>query len=374
MKAALLKPRVTGAFVGLAAGDALSLPLAGLSREQVAALEEEHVGGTKGDRRRAALHGAVTTWSLAVLDALLYRVPDEPLLEDLAVRLCVLGSPFRGAALRGPPRSLAGTLRQVAMSLERDDDARLCGIDDVTAEGLCGALPLAFALGDDDGEVARALVSVVALTHRHVRVSAAAGLWVGGLRALLRTPAAPTGDVIAAAAAFARLVLDAYRDTRAGVFVGGRTEAEGAVALACAAASGASDPRELLSPPGYDGRDVPERIALAGLVGARAPAASLVDVATDRLRQGGDVDVVLPLLLASAGLAQGEDHLPLVLVDRAQTKPWVAARAACLTGERPPRLASLVIEELLISRRTTTSEPLPTARTIEPPREQLKLV
>lgn len=370
MKAALLKPRVTGAFVGLAAGEALSLPLAGLSREQVAALDEEH----KGDRRRTALHGAVTTWSLTVLDALLYRVPDESLLDDLVVRLCVLGAPFRGAALRGPPRSLAGTLRQVAMSLERDDDARLCGIDDVTAEGLCGALPLAFALGDDDGEVARALVSVVALTHRHVRVSASAGLWLGGLRAVLRNPAARFDDVIAAAASFARLVLEAYRDSRAGVFVGARTEAEGAVALACAAASRASDPRELLSPPGYDGRDVPERIALAALVAARAPAAALVDVATDRLQHGGDVDVVLPLLLASAGLAQGKDHLPLVLVDRAQTKAWVAARAACLTGERPPKLPPLVIEELRISRRTTTSDPLPTARTIEAFREQLKLV
>lgn len=341
MKAADLKDRLSGAFTGLASGDALA--------------------GRLSVSKAPLLHGATTTWTLAVLDALLYRRPDEALAYDLALRLRVLAAPCRGAALRGGARSLAGTLRQVATALERDEDLRLCGVDDVLADGVCAALPFAFALGDQDDDVARAWVSVSTLSHRHVRVPVAGGFWLGGLRALLRDAKAPLDSVLADAAAFAKLSLVAYEETRAGVLVGSRSEAEGALVLARAAAEQAEDPRDLLAPPGYDGRDAPERMVAAALIAARLSAGALVDVVNDRWQHGRDSDVTLPLLLASHGLAQGVDRLPLVLVERARTAPWTAARAAALFSEGPPRFASsalppLIEEELRFSRHAAASD------------------
>lgn len=374
MAKASFENRIVGALCGLALGDALGRPFAGLAPEEASAR-----GGERPDEGSARLvHGAVTTWALAVLDGLLYRRLDEPLAADLALRLQVLARPLRGIALRGRPQTLAGTLAQVAGRLEKEDDFRLSGIDDVRADGLPGVLPLAFALGDSDEDVAVALVDVVTLTHRHARVVGAAAFWLGGLRHLLRHGSGARGPLLEAGAAFAAVALEAWARLRRGVLVGRPLEAEGALAMARAQAEGASSVDELLAPPGFDGRDAPERIAAAALVFAAPESGDLVETVRARAALGGEVDISAPLLVATRGLLLGKDRLPLGWLTRLFALGLIEARSRALFDERPPRLVPLVDDELRVSRWVERDD-APLA--LEPPptgprkkSEQLKLL
>ena len=80
--------RVAGALCGLAIGDALGRDLGGKPPPE---LHSEQ--STKG-AEPPLVHGAATTWTLAILDALLFRRHDEGLRHDLALRLQVLSAPM----------------------------------------------------------------------------------------------------------------------------------------------------------------------------------------------------------------------------------------------------------------------------------------
>ncbi|MFZ9889085.1 MAG: ADP-ribosylglycohydrolase family protein, partial [Myxococcota bacterium] len=354
MKRSAREVHASGALLGLAIGEALAR---GPTRERTV---DDDAGATDTSHEpRNRVHGAMTTWTLTVIDALLYRAPQSDLAADLSLRLCALVHPLDGAALRGRARTLSGDLRRVALALQRGDDRRLCGVDVVSAAGMVGALPFALALSDDDDAVASAIGDVVGLTHRNPRVVSAAALLAGGLRHRLRAPLADGDDVLEAAASFAQETLRTLRASRRGTTLGGTSEAEGALMLALAAGRGARDPREVLPPPGYDGRDAPEHVALAALHGSFADATTLLDVVDERLKAEGDCDVVVPLLLGAYGAARGADHLPLSLVGALATRPLVVARAAALYEPRPPRLPPLVVEELRLSAWEAASSPAP---------------
>jgi ADP-ribosylglycohydrolase len=355
-----LRARVVGALVGVAVGDAVGAPLARLAP---AALPE--------DDDAPAAHAALTSWTLTVVDSLLYRRPDAPLLEDLATRLCMLAGPLRGLALRGRPQSFAGTLRQVADALDSGEDPRLCGVDDVIADGLCACAPLLLSLGDDDDDVARAIGDVVALSHRHLRVATSAGLWVFGVRSWARRTGAPLDEHLEAAATGARRVLEIAVEQRAGVAVGRRTEAEGAVALAVAEAR-QQTVSDMLLTPGLDARDTPERLAAAAVRAPADGAHAAAEVALHKREVGGDADVTIPLLLSTVGALHGADELPLLLARRLATRALIEERATALCGPRPPSLRPLVEDELRVSRGQPTAEdPQAEAST---PREQLALL
>jgi ADP-ribosylglycohydrolase len=333
-----LEPRVRGALLGLATGDALTFARDAVAR---APLDD--------DRAPALVHASTTTWALTVLDALTSPRGGLSLHEGLVARLEALASVRGGRALRGSPRDIAGTLRDVARSLAHGTSRRRCGTDRVVADAIAGTLPLAFALGDDVESVAAACVDVVALTHRHPRVVASAAMWVGGLRHALAQQETDREALLAAGQETARialaLVADAVDDARGAPMF----EAEGALAMACAAAGFAEAPDELLAPIGFDGSDAPERIACASLsLLACDPdyARSLIDARMS----APDAHVVVPLLLASWGIAHGVEALPCDDdVNRLVSRDLVGARASALWEERP--LPWLLEEELALPSR-----------------------
>lgn len=366
--------RFAGALCGLAIGDALAHRVAGLlppqSKAEVPAAMEPLV------------HGASTTWVLAVLDALLCRRTGESLSDELGLRLLLLGKPLRGQALRGAPRGMATTLRAVADRLDADFDTRLCGCCEVRAEGVLCVLPLAFALGDTDEDLIAAVIEIVSLTHRHARVIGAAAFWLGGLRHRLRAPRADPEELLSAALAFASATLRALRERHAGHLVGHVLEAEGALALAVAQARAAQaddDPDGLLSPVGIDARDTPERLVCASLLALSGPRGAMeVRHAEEMAQRGGDADVTLPLLLAARGLVCGHDHLPLGWLSRLVSRSWLESRSAALFRGRASQGSTLVEDEVRLSWRLRQARsPWPDEPTERPrasKREQLKLL
>jgi ADP-ribosylglycohydrolase len=335
--------RVAGALCGLAIGDALGRDLGGKPPPE---LHSEQ--STKG-AEPPLVHGAATTWTLAILDALLFRRHDEGLRHDLALRLQVLSAPMQGRALRGAPQRLKNTLLASAARLASGDDPRWAGADDVLADGVFAALPFAFALGDSDEDVLEAMVDAVLLTHRHVRVLSSAGLWLGGLRSWLRNPKQSHESALEDAEAFAQRTLAYLQAEHAGHTKGRRLEAEGALALSIAQAQMAPSALDLLTPPGFDGRDAPERLVLAALRFAPPDALDLASALKQCVDAGGDVDISAPLLAASRGLLVGLEHLPLGLLGRLKTRALLKTRAQALFEARPPRVPPLIDEELRFS-------------------------
>lgn len=336
-----LKERIRGALLGLAIGDALARPVARLDPEAAARRRHE-----EGEGR--LVHGASTSWALAVVDGLLYRRRTEAFDEDLSYRLQTLALSLRGRALRGGPQTTAGTLRQVARALESDGDTRLSGIDEPRGDALSAALPLAFALGDDDDEVLSTMVDAVALTHRHPEVMAAAAYLVGAARHLLRggrggAPALEAGREWAAKA------LAHVLEHRGGTLPASVSLGEGALAIAHASALSAERAEDLLAPPGLDGRDAPMRLAVAAARFTDVEEGAVHARLLARVDAGGDADVVVPLLGAMAGLTHAAAGLPLAWLDRLGTRPMVESRVEGLFGPRPPAVVPLLEDEIRVS-------------------------
>ena len=366
----LLEGRVRGGLLGLALGDALTF--AHDKKTPRAPLDDEHAP--------PLMHGATTTWALTVLDALTCPRGGLSFHESLVARLEALASVREGRALRGSPRDIAGTLRDVAKALGKNVDRRRCGSAHVVAHGVVSALPLAFALGDEVESIAAAVVDSVSLTHRHPRVVSSAALWVGGLRHALATREVDREALLAAGQAVARiaiaLVADSVDDARGPAL----SEAEGALAMACAAATFVDSADELLSPPGFDGSDMPERIACAGLVMpsmAHHEAHELLDLRAS----SSDGHVVVPLLMASWGLCRGVEALPLDLLSRLASRDLVETRAHALWDERA--LPWLLEEELALASREPTTQahahmvtvaPTSSAKAKVRAREQMRLL
>lgn len=335
--------RVAGALCGLAIGDALGRELGGVGPDE----ERDLLGGANA--KRPLVHGASTTWTLAVLDALLFRRHEEGLLQDLSLRLQILAAPMQGRAFRGLAPRLRTRLRAVAERLAAGVDPRWAGSDEISADGVFAALPFAFALGDSDEDVREAMVQAVLLTHRHIRVVVSAALWLGGLRSWQRKPQQPYEAMLEDAHQFAKQTLAHLQTEHPGHFKGRPLEAEGALALSLAQAQMAPSAEDLLTPAGFDGQDAPERLVLASLRFAPPQDSDLTTMLTQRVAIGGDVDVCAPLLGASRGVWVGLEHLPLGLLGRLQTRPLLEGRAKALFEARPPRLSPLVDEELRIS-------------------------
>ncbi len=341
-----LKDRLEGASVGLAAADAMTWERSRLAPEEAQRREP-----------LAQTHGAVTTWAMAIAAALRFRSPGQSLDSALRDQLETLAAPRRGAALRGAPQGVAADLRQVARALEDGEPPKLAGIDEADASVIAATLPLAFTLGDADADVAAAVVDVCAVTHRHVRVANAAGLFVGGMRARLAQPAASNGEILDAAAAFSKRVLKRHLEARAGVIVGSATMAEGAAAMMVATARSLELPTDLWAPAGLDGRDDPERCAVGALLGHQVQAGPLVAIATERAAQGGDSDVTLPLWMAAVGAVHGRAALPLGVTGNVKTADQVVGRLKCLVQREPPMRQDLVVEELQWSDATEVVAP-----------------
>lgn len=368
--------RFAGALAGLAIGDALAYRAAGLPPAQAA---------PRVPRAQDPLvHGASTTWVLAVLDTLLRRGAEGGIRDELALRLLLLGRPLGGSALRGAAPGASATLRAVASRLEIEFDTRLCGSLEVHAEGVLGVLPLTFALGDADDDVIRALIDIVGLTHRHVRVIGAAALWLGGLRHRVRAPRGDLEEMWPAAQRFANATLRMLRERHAGHLVGHLLEAEGAIAIAIAQARAAHEDEDegaesLLSPAGVDARDTPERLVCLSLLASDVQRPwDDIGRAADIAGRGGDADVTLPLLYAARGLMRGRDHLPLGWLSRLVPRPWLESRVRALFRGQSAKISPLVEDELRLSlrlRRALSPWPDEPAERPSPRKgEQLKLL
>ncbi len=340
-----LKARAEGAATGLAVGDALTWERARLTPERSASLTTTSLP-----------HGAVTTWALALIQALRTQSSGLTFEKALALQLQALASPRRGAALRGAPGGFATALRQVAKAHADGESIRVAGLDEAVADPLPAMLPLAFTLNDSDADVATALIEACAVSHRHLRVASSAGLFIGGLRHRLAHPTTTLEQTLDAAVAFARDVVGLSLRQRAGVVVGHPTEAEGAAMMARAAAIHAEVPTDVWAPPGLDGRDAPERCALGALAGLDATPSVVATLAAERAAQGGDADVTLPLWLSGVGAVQGAHALPLGLTTRSTTNAQVVARMRSLFERAPPMRADLVVEELMVSETIDASD------------------
>lgn len=350
--------------MGLALGDAVALPVARLSPEEAA----EVVAVSRGP----LVHGAQTTWALTVIDALTDRPRGTGLKEELALRLALCAEVHQGIALRGGPQTAAGTLRQVGSQVGLVG-RHAAAIDEPRADALAGAVPLALALGDDEDDLIRALLAVVLLTHRHPEVAGAAALLVGGIRAALFDRRRGEQAVLDEGLRVARRALEMLfdDDEKASRLSAGRGQAEGAIAIAVATARANGD-LDALCPPGLDTRDAPARVAAACLCAVRFGARETSELLQARGLVGGDADVLLPLIGAVLGARDGVQGLPLGWLQRLITRPLILTRARALLGGPRPR--PLVLDEIRLSRRWLSEEPLPLPDGEDEPTEQLPLL
>jgi ADP-ribosylglycohydrolase len=360
-----LRQTIRGSLLGLVTGDSCANTWARLSPEEV--VKRKAVEKSEGILDERILHGAVTTWTLSLLEALVLGGPYQSLKEDLSLRLQSLALPHRGRALRGGPQSLAVTLRQIAQAVDTGTDLSFASVQDVNAEIVPCALPFAFALGDSSDDVASALIDAVSLTHRNPRVVSGAAYFVGGMRQILRQrlkgadfakpdPGKKDDNILDAAIDFQSRAINHWRQRKKDS-PGSLTQAEGEAQIVHARAVQSSTYVDLIPPDGFDGRDMPIQLAASALMFRHASPAE-IGVAFESLdRRGGDVDILFPMFGAVVGLVHGPEGIPLGWLTRIKTRDFIENRLEAILSSEPKYVNPLVDEEYFFSQQQVHPEP-----------------
>jgi ADP-ribosylglycohydrolase len=370
MKKSGVADRMRGGLLGMALGDALCRHTAHLSPDQaVAQLNALDPTGAPGP----LLHGASTTACLAFLDVLVLPRSSESLATSFALKVETFAALGNGEALRGREAGIKGLWISAARHLADGERLSLVGDKAIRADALPLILPLAFALGDDDDEVADSLVQGLCLISRHPRVVASAAFLLGAWRQLIKKEDAGDERVLRSGERFAHRALQSLEEAQKGVLVESKDVALAALQAELAGWSPDAPPEALIFPSGMDGRDAPERvIALALAARHLAPQAAMTFL-EDLAKEGGASDVLGPLVGTTVGLCRGAAHLPLGWMDRLAHRPLLDSRLNLLTEKMAP-VANLLEWELAATRGV----PPPSPPTPEPSagaqKEQLKLL
>lgn len=346
-----LVDRAIGCLLGMASGDALARPLAGLRSTDVARRHGElrgyvEVPAEESEPQRAALkgvHSALTTLALAVVDSLIYGA-DGPSGPDLARRITMLSFPrnhlLPWGVLRGAPTGLVRAIDAHA----RGDDWRLAGVREPDATALLSVVPLGLLVGDDLDAVVETAVDLALVTHREPRSVAAAVSFINVLRHVVENRNASTRGMAAAALQAAELACKSLASRHAGVVAGSPDAASAAISIALGRAE--SEP----CPPDMDCRDAPE-IALAAVISVAGTNPPVLEGLSALCRRGGAADILAPALGALLGARDGGEHLPLGLIDGLAAHREIEARAHALIGDQPPTLAPLYDLEYALAER-----------------------
>jgi hypothetical protein len=369
LKNSPLHDRIEGGLLGLALGDALCRPSGHLSPDAAASQFERRENATP---RESLLHGATTTGALAFLDALLLPRPAPSLAATLALKVESFADVEDGLALRGPSLGLKGAWLKAGAGLSEGNRPALVGSGNIRADSLPLALPLAFALGDSDDEVAETLVEGLTLFHRHPRVIASAGFLLGGWRHLAGKG---KGDLVAlfqAGMPMAEQALAHLERHQKGII----TERSDIALAALQTEMGGIDPdvapRDLLFPPGTDGRDAPERCVALALCASQLEGPPAMAFLEEVARLGGASDVIGPLVGASLGLRLGGQRLPLGWMQRLAQRSLLDSRLSLLRGSGAP--TPVLLEWELAASRGMDLPSEDAASDPAKPKEQLKLL
>lgn len=346
-----LAERAVGCLVGLACGDALARPLAGLRSGEVSRRYGEvrgyvDVPAEENEPGRLALrgvHGALTALSLAVVDSLLFGA-DGPSGPDLARRITMLSFPrnhhLPWGALRGAHPSLVRAIDAHA----RGDDWRLAGVREPDAAALVSVLPLGLLIGDDLALVVDTAVDLALVTHREPRSVAAAVAMAGVVRHVIDNKGASPKGVITAGLTAAELACKSMLQRHAGVVAGSPETAGAAISMALGRAEAET------CPPDLDCRDAPD-IALATVLGVVARDEPLLESLVATCRRGGAADVLAPAVGAVVGARAGGDHLPLGLLEGLVAHRDIEARARALMASKRVALRPLYDVEIALAER-----------------------
>jgi hypothetical protein len=353
----------------MALGDALCRHTAHLPPDEATSVFEKQ-------KKEKLLFGATTTACLAFLDALLLPRSGKSLADTFALKIETFAAVGDGEALRGRNAGIKGLWLDAARALANGEGHTLVGGKDLRADALALALPLAFALGDGDDEVAESLVEGLCLLNRHPRVVASAAFVLGAWRHLARKGDGPGERVFGAGERFAHRALDHLESAQKGVLVERKEVALAALQGEFAGVDPDGDPRELLFPRGMDGRDAPERMVAIALCARRLEGQAAMEFLEAVACQGGASDVLGALVGATLGLKRGGKKLPLGWVDRLAHRSLLDSRLALLTDRSAP-VAVLLEWELAASRGVPpAAAAAPSAKdpSSQKTKEQLKLL
>ena len=333
--------RAHGCLVGLACGDALARPLAGLRSGEVVRRYGELLGYVEvpaeeiepGRLALKGVHGALTTLSLAVVDSLLYGA-DGPSGPDLARRITALSFPRNHHLPWGALRGAAPSLVRAIDAHARGDDWRLAGVREPSAAALVSVLPLGLLIGDDLTLVVDTAVDLALVTHREPRSVAAAVAMVGVVRHVIDNKAASPKGIVTAALTAAELACKSMLQRHAGVVAGSPESASAAISMALGRVEAET------CPPDVDCRDAPD-IALASVLAAVLPEDPPLKTMVRICRQGAAADVLTPAIGAITGARAGGEHFPLGLVEGLVAHDDIGVRAEALLAKSPAPLRPL---------------------------------
>ncbi|MBN2358162.1 MAG: ADP-ribosylglycohydrolase family protein [Deltaproteobacteria bacterium] len=346
-----LVDRAVGCLLGMACGDALARPLAGLRSAEVTRRHGElrgfvEVPPEESEPQRAALkgmHGALTTLALAVVDSLVYG-GDGPSGPDLARRITMLSFPRNHTLPWGTLRGAATGLVRAIDAHARGDDWRLAGVREPDATALLSVLPLGLLVGDDLDAVVETAVDLALVTHREPRSVAAAVGFANVVRHVTENRNASTKGMTTAALQAGERACRSLLQRHPGVVAGSPDAASAAISLALGRAE--SDP----CPPDMDCRDAPE-VALAAVISVAGTGPPVLDGLLGLCRRGGAADILAPALGALLGARDGGEHLPLGLIDGLAAHREIEQRARALIDDRPPALPPLYDIEYALAER-----------------------
>ncbi|MFH1811394.1 MAG: ADP-ribosylglycohydrolase family protein [Pseudomonadota bacterium] len=347
-----LVERAVGCLLGLACGDAVARPLAGLRGAEVTRRYGEVRGpvdvcADENEPQRVAhrgMHGAHTTLALCVLDSLLYG-PGGPSAPDLARRLTALSFPRNRLLPWGVLRGASSSLVRAVDAHARGEDWRLAGVREPDGAALLAVVPLGLLVGDPLEDVIDLAVDMTLVVYREPRSVALAAAMVGMQRHVVENRSFSSKGLATAALAASDLACRALASRHAGVVAGSPDAAAQALSLAIGRSE--ADP----CPADVDCRDAPDLI-LASLLGSAAGEnTNLIDALATLCRRGGSVDILAPALCALIGAKTGAEHLPLGLVDSLLGHREIEARARALVGPRPPALDPLYDLEVALAEK-----------------------
>lgn len=343
-----LNQRALGCIIGLACGDALARPLAGLRGSIVGKRygEMEHYAEVAPEENephrlaKAGTHGAHSTLALALIDSFLYG-PGGPSGEDFARRVTALSFPRNHLLPWGTLRGASPALTRAVDAHARGENWRLCGVREAEGGALLCAVPLGFMVGDPIEDLIDLVVDVTLAFYREPRSLLAAAAMVGLIRHVMDKSNISTKGLTTAAIQTSELASQSLRARHAGVVSGSLERASAALSMAMSRAE--QDPYGDM-----DCRDSPEEL-VAMLVRILGNSPPILKTLSKTARRGGTSDLLCPALGALLGAQYGIADLPLGLVENLRGHKEIEKRVNALMSSSAMPLRPLYDLEMALA-------------------------
>lgn len=344
----VLNQQARGCLIGMACGEALARPLAGLRSGEVGKRYGEishyvEVVAEENEPQRLALagtHGAHTSMALALIDSFLYGL-GGPSGLDFARRVTALSFPRNQLLPWGSLRGASSSLIRAVDAHARGENWRLAGVREADGGAMLCAAPLGFMVGDAFDSLIDLVVDVTLAFYREPRSLLAASAFVGMIRHVMNKPNISTKGLTTAALQAAELASHSLRTHHKGVVAGSLGAAEAALSMALGRAE--QDPYGDM-----DCRDSPEELVgmLARIVGT---GQSLLTTLSTTARRGGAADLLCPAIGALLGAQHGAADLPLGLVQNLRGHREIEKRVDALMSPEPQPLRPLYDLEMALA-------------------------